>query len=94
MVLIFPIILMTALIRELKHIASLSTLANVSSFASFVLIFYQSTRDLPPITERKWIGRWEDLPLAFGMIAYSMEGISLVSSSSRHFYFDNRNSRM
>lgn len=78
MVFILPIILCTALIRELKYIAPLSTIANISTFAALSMIMYSCTRDLGPISERKSIGHWNELPLCFGTIIYSLEGIGLV----------------
>lgn len=78
MVIVLPIFWLTSLIRELKYIAPLSTFANISIFAAFTLILYRSVFDLPPITERKLFGNWKDLPLCFGTIVYSLEGISLV----------------
>lgn len=78
MVLVLPVILSTAFIRELKYMAPLSMIANISTFAALGLIFYSSTRDLGRISDRKIIGDWTELPLCFGTIIYSLEGISLV----------------
>lgn len=72
----------TALIRHLKHIAPISTLANISTFISLGIILYTSVSDLPPITERKLLGSWDKLPLSFGLTIFAMEGISLVSISA------------
>lgn len=78
MIFVLPIILSTALIRELKYIVPLSTIANISTFAALGLIMYSSTHNLGPISERKLIGDWNELPLCFGTIVYALEGISLV----------------
>lgn len=79
MVFIFPIIWATALIRELKYIAPLSTAANLSIFIALGLILYNNVQNLPSISERKLIGNWSQLSLCFGTVIYALEGISLVS---------------
>ncbi|XP_065226276.1 neutral amino acid uniporter 4-like [Planococcus citri] len=79
MMMIFPIVWGTALIRELKYIAPLSTLANMSIFMALALILYNSIFGLNvAVSERRLMGNWADLPLCFGVVVYSLEGISLV----------------
>ena len=79
MAFILPVFWMTSIIRQLKYIAPLSTLANMSMFASLGLIMITNLQNLPPISGRSLIGEWKNIPLCFGTVAYCIEGISLVS---------------
>ncbi len=75
---ILPIILATSLIRNLKYIVPLSIIANISLFAAIVLILRHTVIDLGPITERTFVGHWQDLSLCFGGVVFAVEGITMV----------------
>lgn len=71
-------IMLSAMIRNLKYIAPLSTLANIIMGLGIAFIYYYITQDLPPISERKPIGHVPHIPLFFGTIIFAFEGIALV----------------
>lgn len=77
---ILPIVWSTSLIRDLKYIVPLSSLANVSICASIILILYSTVFDLPPIEEQQLFQPWKYLPLSFGCIVFAVEGITMVKS--------------
>lgn len=72
-------ILLTALVRNLKYLAPLSTLANVLMCVGIVIVLYYAAQDTPPVSERRYIADWQQLPLFFGTAIYAFEGIGLVS---------------
>lgn len=79
MIHVLPVILVIALIRELKYISPLSTIANISSFIALSLILYNSVIGLGPISDRKYVGYWDEIPLSFGVMVFALEGITLVN---------------
>ncbi|XP_076170143.1 proton-coupled amino acid transporter 2 isoform X2 [Ptiloglossa arizonensis] len=76
-VILIPIMLSTW-IRNLKYLVPVSSLANFLVTAGYVATMYIMCHDLPPIQERRYIADWHDLPLFFGTVIYSFEGITLV----------------
>lgn len=77
-VILIPIMLSTW-IRNLKYLVPLSSLANFLVIAGYVATMYIMCHDLPSIDDRRYIADWHDLPLFFGTVIYSFEGITLVS---------------
>ncbi|XP_031826594.1 proton-coupled amino acid transporter 2 isoform X4 [Nomia melanderi] len=76
-VVLIPIMLSTW-IRNLKYLVPISSLANFLVIAGYIATMYIMCRDLPPIRERAYVAKWHDLPLFFGTVIYSFEGITLV----------------
>ncbi|XP_076384401.1 proton-coupled amino acid transporter-like protein acs isoform X2 [Megalopta genalis] len=76
-VVLIPIMLSTW-IRNLKYLVPVSSLANFLVIAGYVATMYIMCHDLPPIRERDYVAQWHDLPLFFGTVIYSFEGITLV----------------
>ncbi|KAF3424300.1 hypothetical protein E2986_06649 [Frieseomelitta varia] len=76
-VILIPIMLSTW-IRNLKYLVPISSLANFLVIAGYVATMYIMSYDLPPIHERRYIADWHELPLFFGTVIYSFEGITLV----------------
>lgn len=68
----------TAMIRNLKYIAPISTLANLIMGLGIAAIYYYILQDLPPISSRPPVGRIDQIPLFFGTIIFAFEGIALV----------------
>lgn len=81
-ILLLPILL-SCMIRNLKYLAPLSTIANVLMILGIVITLYYTTQGLPELKEREFVGSWSTLPLFFGTALFAFEGIGLVSS----FYF-------
>lgn len=80
-VILIPIMLSTW-IRNLKYLVPISSLANFLVIAGYVATMYIMCHDLPPIHERRYIADWHELPLFFGTVIYSFEGITLVSDAA------------
>lgn len=79
MVFVFLPILLPALITNLKYLAPFSTVANICMAIGIGVVFYYVFQDIPNITERKYIGELETIPLYFGTAMFAFEGIALVS---------------
>lgn len=79
-------IMISSIIRNLKFIARLSAIANISAFTGLFTILYYCSIDLPPLSTRDAVGDWKTLPLYFGTSIFSLEGISLVSHEYIKFY--------
>lgn len=77
-VILIPIMLSTW-IRNLKYLVPVSSMANFLVIAGYIATMYIMCNDLPSIHERRYIADWHDLPLFFGTVIYSFEGITLVS---------------
>lgn len=84
-VILIPIMLSTW-IRNLKYLVPISSLANFLVTAGYVATMYIMCHDLPPIHERRYIADWHELPLFFGTVIYSFEGITLVSGPALYIW--------
>ncbi|XP_050421944.1 proton-coupled amino acid transporter 2-like [Adelges cooleyi] len=78
LVLTMPLILGCASLRQLRFIAPLSTVANFALITGVFTIMYYSCRDLNLEDRRYSYGKLSDLPMMFGIIMFSFEGIGLV----------------
>ncbi|XP_023315601.1 proton-coupled amino acid transporter 1 isoform X2 [Trichogramma pretiosum] len=76
-VVLIPIMLSTW-IRNLKFLVPLSSLANLLIITGYIATIYIMCHDLPPISERRYVANWDMIPLFFGTVIYSFEGITLV----------------
>ncbi|XP_074650093.1 neutral amino acid uniporter 4-like isoform X2 [Tubulanus polymorphus] len=65
-------------VRNLKHLAPFSTFANLLTVTGLVVIFIYCVQDLPPVADRELVASLEKIPLFFGTVVFSFEGISLV----------------
>ena len=66
-------------VRNLKHMAPFSMLANVLMFAGIIVIIQHCVRSLPVHSYPPAFGGWQTLPLYFGIALYAFEGIGVVS---------------
>lgn len=78
-IILLPIIL-TCLIPNLKYLVPASILANILQVVSLAILFYYLFQDVPDVRSRKQFSSIEQLPLWFGTVIYSFEGIGLVSA--------------
>ncbi|XP_070168997.1 proton-coupled amino acid transporter 1 isoform X1 [Polyergus mexicanus] len=76
-VVLIPIMLSTW-IRNLKYLVPVSSIANFLMIAGYIATIYIMSHDLPSIRERRYVADWNNLPLFFGTVIYSFEGITLV----------------
>lgn len=75
---ILPFIVALSLIPSLRILAPFSAVANVLTYCGLAIIFYNLFQDVPPVSSRVLIGRWQDLPQFYGAALYGFEGIGLV----------------
>ncbi|XP_011056048.1 PREDICTED: proton-coupled amino acid transporter 1-like isoform X3 [Acromyrmex echinatior] len=76
-VVLIPIMLSTW-IRNLKYLVPVTSIANFLMIAGYIATIYIMSYDLPSIHERRFVADWNNLPLFFGTVIYSFEGITLV----------------
>lgn len=81
MAIILVPVLFTSLITNLKYLAPCSAIANISMATGITLTLYYAFQGLPAITERRFVGEWDDLPLFFGTAIFAFEGIALVNNN-------------
>uniref|UniRef100_A0A182P7V6 Amino acid transporter transmembrane domain-containing protein n=1 Tax=Anopheles epiroticus TaxID=199890 RepID=A0A182P7V6_9DIPT len=75
--LVVPIVL-TSIITKLKFLSYCSLAANVFMTLGIGITFYYALQELPPLGERHFVGRLEQLPLFYGTAIFAFEGIALV----------------
>ncbi|XP_043501944.1 proton-coupled amino acid transporter 1-like isoform X1 [Polistes fuscatus] len=76
-IVLIPIILSTW-IRNLKYLVPVTSIANFLVIAGYIATIYIMSHDIPAISERRYVADWHELPLFFGTVIYSFEGITLV----------------
>ncbi|XP_011690625.1 PREDICTED: proton-coupled amino acid transporter 2-like isoform X2 [Wasmannia auropunctata] len=76
-VVLVPIMLSTW-IRNLKYLVPLSSIANFLMISGYIATMYIMSSDVPSIRERRYVADWNNIPLFFGTVIYSFEGITLV----------------
>lgn len=76
-VILIPI-LMSCMVRNLKYLAPISTIANILMITGIIITLYYSMQELPDISSRRYIADLEQLPLFFGTALFAFEGIGLV----------------
>ncbi|GAB1860344.1 Amino acid transporter transmembrane domain-containing protein [Camponotus japonicus] len=76
-VVLIPIMLSTW-IRNLKYLVPVSSIANFLVISGYIATMYIMSHDVPSINERRYVADWNNLPLFFGTVIYSFEGITLV----------------
>lgn len=74
---LLPLIIFT-LIRKLKYLVPFSFVANICFGFGILAIIYIMGLNYPPISSRRYIGEIQNIPLFFGTVMYSFEGIGLV----------------
>lgn len=52
--------------------------ANICLAIGLGVVFYYSIQNIPNISERKYVGELESIPLFFGTSIYAFEGIAMV----------------
>lgn len=79
LLLLGPLILIN-LIRNLKHLAPLSSVANFLMAVSVGITMYYIFTDLPSLDERPAMADLHKLPMFFGTVIFALEGIGVVMS--------------
>lgn len=76
MIVILAPILLSCLVRNLKFLAPLSTIANFLMLTGIVITLYYTCQG--PFEPSDHIASWEQFPLFFGTALFAFEGIGLV----------------
>lgn len=71
-------ILLSSLVRNLKFLAPLSTLANIFMCVGIIITLYFAVQELPSLNERRFVATLPQFPLFFGTALFAFEGIGLV----------------
>lgn len=74
-------ILLSCMVRNLKFLAPLSTIANLLMLVGISITLYYCSQDVPPLSEVKPVAELQQFPLFFGTALFAFEGIGLVSLS-------------
>lgn len=77
--LLLPLILIN-MIRNLKHMAPCSMVANIFMGVGLAITLYQILGDLPSVTERPFIADWHKLPMFFGTVIFALECVGVIMS--------------
>lgn len=78
--LLLPLLLPINMIRNLKHLAPFSVVANLLMAAGVIITIYYVLSDLPSVEQRPSIAEWHKLPMFFGTVIFALEGIGVVMS--------------
>lgn len=88
LLLTMPLIMVCASLRKLRFIAPLSTFANFALISGVTTILYYSCSNLYiDDSIRYTYKKWTELPMMFGIIMFSFEGIGLVNYGFFFFKF-------
>lgn len=77
---LLPLLIPINMIRNLKHLAPLSVIANLLMGTGIIITMYYIFRDLPSFEARKPIADLHKLPMFFGTVIFALEGIGVVMS--------------
>ncbi|CAG9860864.1 unnamed protein product [Phyllotreta striolata] len=75
---LFLPVLLPCLVRNLKYLVPVSIMANVIMFFGIFTAFAFGLYDLPPFSDRRYVGDLATLPLAFGTTVFCFGGIALI----------------
>lgn len=71
---LLPLLILMNLIRNLKHLAIFSVIANIFVALCLIITAYYVFTDLPSTSERPAIANYNKMPLFFGTAIFALEG--------------------
>lgn len=74
---LLPLILMNC-IRNLKHLAPFSTVANLITFIGLGMVLYYIFKDFPSPSSREPFGEYKNFPLFFGTTLFALEAVGVI----------------
>ncbi|CAH0559896.1 unnamed protein product [Brassicogethes aeneus] len=78
---IWPVLILMSLIKTLKFLAPMSLVANILIILGMLIIYYNFFETMHSLDERPMIQKdWIRIPLFFGIVVFSLEGIGVVVS--------------
>lgn len=73
---LLPLLILINLIRNLKHLAIFSVIANIFVALCLIITAYYVLTDLPSPSERPAVADFKKMPLFFGTAIFALEGLS------------------
>lgn len=77
LMILLPMILMNC-IRNLKHLAPFSTIANLITFIGIGMILYYIFKDFQSPSSREPFGESKNFPLFFGTTLFALEAVGVI----------------
>ncbi|XP_046302354.2 proton-coupled amino acid transporter 3 [Marmota monax] len=78
MLTILPFLIMLVFIRNLKVLSVFSTMANITTLGSMILIFEYIIQDIPDPSNLPLMANWNTFLLFFGTAIFTFEGVGMV----------------
>jgi len=78
---LLPLLLLLALVRDLKFLSPFSMVANLLMGGGIGICFYYMFTDIPSVDTVPKFSSLDKLPLFFGTAIFALEGIGVVSTS-------------
>nr|XP_040129197.1 proton-coupled amino acid transporter 3 isoform X5 [Ictidomys tridecemlineatus] len=78
MLTILPFLIMLVFIRNLKVLSVFSTMANITTLGSMILIFEYIIQDIPDPSNLPLMANWKTFLLFFGTAIFTFEGVGMV----------------
>ncbi|XP_036137508.1 proton-coupled amino acid transporter 3-like [Molossus molossus] len=78
MLTILPFLVLLVFIQNLKVLSVFSTLANITTLGSMVLIFEYIMQEIPDPSNLPLMASWENFLLFFGTAVFTFEGVGMV----------------
>ena len=85
LLMIWPILVVLNFVRSIKALSVVSAFANILQLIGLMIIGYNLSMNLPPISSRPAVGG--SIPLFFSTAIFAFEGIGVVSIQLHSTFF-------